>query len=114
VVVLLLAYWLWWSGPDFWRAMRMRRRVGRIRRGEASGADATLLYERMLQVLRRKGYQKPVWFTPVEFARSLAATPLGGTVEEFTSAYNAVRFGGRTETAPRLSALLDELERPRK
>ena len=44
--------------------MRMRRRVERVRRGEASGADATLLYQRMLQVLRRQGYQKPVWFTP--------------------------------------------------
>ncbi len=113
VVVLLLGYWLWWMGPDYWRALRMRRRVERIRRGEASGADATLLYERMLHVLRRQGYQKPLWYTPVEFARSLAATPVGNTVEEFTSTYNAVRFGGRTETAPRLSSLLDELERTR-
>jgi hypothetical protein len=48
----------------------------------------------------------------VEFARSLPATQLGHTVEEFTSVYNALRFGGRTEAAPRLSTLLDELERP--
>jgi hypothetical protein len=94
--------------------MRMRRRVERVRRGEGSGADATLLYERMLQVVRRQGYQKPVWFTPVEFARSLPATHMGRTVEEFTNAYNAVRFGNRREAAPRLSALLDDLERPRK
>ena len=111
VAALLLAYWLWSSGPRLWRALRMRRRVERARRGEASVADATLLYERMLQVLRRHGYQKPVWFTPVEFAHSLPATPLGRTVEEFTSAYNALRFGGRTDRAPRLSTLLDELER---
>jgi len=94
-----------------WRTLRMRRRVQRVRRGEASGADATLLYERMLQVLRRRGYQKPVWFTPMEFARSLPATPMGRAVEEFTAAYNAVRYGGRGDAAPRLSALLDELER---
>jgi hypothetical protein len=114
LVVLLIAYWLWWTGPRPWRALRMRRSVKRLRRGEASGADATLLYERMLQVLRRQGYQKPVWFTPVEFARSLPATPVGRAVDEFTAAYNAVRFGGRMDAAPRLSALLDELERPPK
>lgn len=111
---LLVAFWLWSSGPRLWRAMRIRRRVERMRRGEGSGADATLLYERMLQVLRRQGYQKPVWFTPLEFAQSLPATPTGRAVEEFTAAYNAVRYGGRREAAPRLSALLDELERPRK
>jgi hypothetical protein len=111
---LLVAFWLWSSGPRLWRAMRIRRRVERMRRGEGSGADATLLYERMLQVLRRQGYQKPVWFTPLEFAQSLPATPTGRAVEEFTAAYNAVRYGGRRDAAPRLSALLDELERPRK
>jgi len=114
LVGLLMAYWLWSNGPRLWRAMRIRRRVERVRRGEASGADATLLYERMLHVLRRQGYQKPVWFTPMEFARSLPATPTGRAVEEFTAAYNAVRYGGYREAAPRLSALLDELERPRK
>jgi hypothetical protein len=109
---LLAVYWLWRHGPGFWRAMRMRRRVQRVRRGEASGADATLLYERMLHVLRKRGYQKPIWFTPVEFARSLMDTPMGSMVGEFTDAYNELRFGGRREAAPRLSALLDELERP--
>ena len=114
LLAMLIAYWLWSSGPEFLRAMRMRRRVERVRRGEASGADATVLYERMLHVLRRQGYQKPLWFTPMEFARSLPATPMGRAVEEFTAAYNAVRYGGSRDAAPRLSALLDELERPPK
>jgi hypothetical protein len=112
LVTLLGGCGLWWRGPSLWRAMRMRRRVERVRRGEASGADATVLYQRMLQVLRRQGYQKPVWFTPLEFARSLPATPLRRTVEEFTAAYNDVRYGERREAAPRLSLLLDALERP--
>jgi transglutaminase-like putative cysteine protease len=111
---LLMVCSIWARGPRLWRALRVRRRVERVRRGEASGADATLLYERMLQVLRRQGYQKPVWFTPLEFARSLPATPLGQRVEQFTAAYNDVRYGGRTEAAPRMSRLLDELERPPK
>ena len=82
----------------------------RARRGQASVADATLLYERMLQIVKRHGYQKPAWFTPAEFATSLDASPLGTPVREFTIAYNALRFGGRTEIAPRLSTILDELE----
>lgn len=103
----------WLVGPRLVRLVRIRRRVQRARRGYASVADATLLYQRMLHVLKRHGYQKPAWFTPAEFARSLAGTHLGRPVEDFTTAYNALRFGGRTEAAPRLSILLDELERQR-
>jgi transglutaminase-like putative cysteine protease len=110
VVELLLVYGIWIMAPPAYRAFQMRRRVARVRRGEASVADATLLYARMLQVVERQGYQKPTWFTPVEFARSLPATSMGRAVQEFTGAYNAVRFGGQVEAAPRMSALLDELE----
>jgi len=109
---LVLAYWVWFGGPRLYRSLRLRRRVGRVRRGQASVGDATLLYQRMLHALKRQGYQKPAWFTPLEFARSLPATHLGAAVREFTGAYNALRFGGRTGTAIRLSTLLDELERP--
>ena len=93
------------------RLMRVRRRVERVRRGQASMADATLLYQRMLHILKRRGYQKPPWFTPGEFARSLPRTPLGESVGEFTATYNALRFGGHAEAAPRLSILLDRMER---
>lgn len=101
-------------GPRMWRWLTMRNRVHRLRRGRASVADATLLYNRMLEILRRRGYQKPSWFTPQEFALSLPATEMGILVEQFTSAYNAIRFGGRLEFAPELSVLLDRLERRKK
>jgi transglutaminase-like putative cysteine protease len=114
LLLLLGALGMWFAVPRLARSWRMRRRVERVRRGKASVADATLLYERLLHVLRRRGYQKPAWFTPVEFARSLEATPMGRTVEEFTGAYNALRFGGHAEAAPRLSTLLGELERERR
>jgi hypothetical protein len=91
--------------------LRMRRRVERVRRGQADGGDATMLYQRMLHVLKRQGYQKPAWFTPVEFAGSLPHGAMAAAVAEFTSAYNALRFGGRARAAPRLSLLLDELEK---
>ncbi len=112
--VLLAAFWIWAVVPRLVRLLRMHHRVRRVRRGQASVADATLLYERMLHLLKRRGYQKPAWFTPAEFASSLAPAPLRMAVDEFTATYNALRFGGRTEVAPRLSLLLDELERQKR
>jgi len=95
------------------RRLRIRRRVERVRRGHASMADATLLYQRMLHLLQARGYQKPPWFTPAEFAASLPAGELGRAVGEFTVTYNALRFGGHAESAARLSVLLDEVEQAR-
>lgn len=103
IVALILA------GPRTWRALRMLQRVRRVREGRASAGDATLLYARMLGILRRRGFQKPSWFTPREFAASLPAET-GMLVDQFTAAYNDVRFGGKTDAAPRLTLLLEELE----
>jgi transglutaminase-like putative cysteine protease len=112
VLLLLVAgVSLWWLGPSAIRLFQMRQRVRRVRRGEASAGDATLLYQRMLDLLKRRGYEKPAWFTPAEFASSLRTHGLQSTVSEFTTIYNEWRFGGRTEGVPRLSHLLDELER---
>ncbi len=97
--------------PPLMRRLRVRQRVRRVRRGQAATGDATLLYERMLHIVRRRGYQKPPWFTPAEFAATLPQNGFGAMVAEFTATYNAWRFGGRTDLAPRLSGLLDELER---
>jgi len=108
-----VAVWIWFLAPPLIRRLRIRRRVQRVRQGQASSGDATLLYGRMLHVLKRRGYQKPAWFTPAEFAASLPHSELAAAVSEFTGAYNAVRFGGRTEVAPRLSVLLEALERQR-
>jgi hypothetical protein len=98
------------AGPLF-RLLHIRRRVERVRRGQASVADATVLYQRMLYILKRRGYQKPPWFTPAEFAASLPRTQLSDSVGEFTATYNALRFGGHAEAAAQLSILLDRVER---
>ena len=103
--------WLvWLAGKPLLRLFRMRQHVERVRRGEASVADATLLYRRMLEILGKRGYHKPPWFTPVEFATGLPDGSLRAAVREFTAAYNALRFGGHTGTASRLSILLDRME----
>jgi transglutaminase-like putative cysteine protease len=101
---------LWMLGRPLLRLLRMRRRVERVRRGEASVGDATLLYQRMLEILGKRGYHKPAWFTPAEFAASLPGGRLALAVTEFTTTYNAVRFGRHIETASRLSVLLDRME----
>lgn len=116
-IVGLLAGMLlgWLVGPAALGHARNYLRGARVRRGQVSAQDATLLYRRMLRTARRRGYQKPPWFTPAEFASSLPADDFGGIVGEFTLAYNALRFGGEgaavAADGARLASLLDELER---
>ena len=109
VLLLLSAFAAVLGAPRAWRALRMLHRVRRVRDGRPSAGDATLIYSQMLDVLRRRGFQKPAWFTPREFAASLPAET-GMLVDQFTAAYNELRFGGKLDAAPRLTLLLEELE----
>jgi transglutaminase-like putative cysteine protease len=102
-IVLALAVWRF--GPGILRWWKTRQRVDRVRRGEAHASDATLLYGRMLKVLRKRGFEKPAWVTPAEFARQAPAP-----VDEFTYAYNELRYGGNRAVAARMVTLLEELE----
>lgn len=106
IVLVLAAYFFGLSRLADWRA---RRRLRRIARGGGSQADAGILYERMLAVLARRGFEKPTWFTPTEFARHLppAETP---RVTEFTQVYNSIRFGGEVAATARLARMLQEFE----
>ncbi len=98
-------------GPGASRWLRGAIRVRRLKRGEGEASDATLLYQRMLALLERRGIQKPPWLTPSEFARVLPATELSPVVDDLTSAYVEFRFGGKREAAPRMVQLLDRLEK---
>ena len=95
---------------DGWRWWTTRQRLLKVQRGEGQASDATLLYQRMLKALRRRGIEKPAWLTPCEFARVLQEPELSMLVEDFTSAYNELRFGGNTEAAVRIFVLLERLE----
>ncbi|MFB3825653.1 MAG: DUF3488 and DUF4129 domain-containing transglutaminase family protein [Bryobacteraceae bacterium] len=99
----------WRIAPAVLRRLRTRRSLRLVRRGQGSTSDATLLYLRMLDVLDRRGYRKPAWFTPGEFASTLPPE-VADTVLRFTAVYNGVRFGARLDAAPQLSLLLDRLE----
>ena len=98
----ILALGPWWRG---------RLRVRRLTRGEGKISDATLLYQRMLVLLARRGIQKPPSLTPAEFARVLPRSDFTLLVGDLTGAYNEFRFGGRREVAPRMVRLLDQLEK---
>jgi hypothetical protein len=93
---------------DWWRG---RQRVKRLERGEGVASDATILYERMLALLARRGIQKPPWLTPNEFARVLPDNEMSALVYNLTTYYNEFRFGSRREVAPQMMVLLDRLEK---
>lgn len=97
-------------GPKQWHEWRKKARLRRIIRHGGSPSDAGILYERMLEVLAGRGFQKPPWFTPMEFARHL---PAGENVRvaAFTDVYNAIRFGGDLSAASRLAGMLQDFER---
>ena len=104
VVVLQLA------GRSSWRWWRSRQRVLKVQRGEAEASDATMLYLRMLQALKRRGIEKPVWVTPSEFVRVLQEPELSSLVGDLTSAYNELRYGRNAEAAGRIVTILERLE----
>ncbi len=99
-----------WLGPLVARRTRTRRRVRGIRQGDVQAGDATLLYQRMLRLLHRRGIEKPVWLTPFEFAALVRDPALALLVEEVTRAYNDLRFGEHRSAAPQMMDLLEELE----
>jgi transglutaminase-like putative cysteine protease len=107
IALLLTARFL---GGDGWRWWRARQRMLKVQRGSAEASDATLLYQRMLKALRRRGIEKPAWLTPCEFARVVQEPELSLLVEDFTGAYNELRFGGNAEAAGRIFVLLERLE----
>jgi transglutaminase-like putative cysteine protease len=111
VVILLTSLLLLiFAGPKCWQWWTGRRHVQRVLRGEVVRNDAAVLYNRMLAVLHRRGYEKPAWLTPAEFARVLPASPTAVLVEELTAAYNDLRFGGKPEAGQTMIRLLRQIE----
>ena len=110
-VGLIVAMLLLIFGPRAAAWWRGRMRVRRLVRGQGKASDATLLYQRMLRLLARRGIQKPAWLTPTEFARVLPASEVTPIIADLTTFYNEFRYGGRTDVAPRMVVLLDQLEK---
>ena len=112
VVALGVAVWIL-LGESIRRWWLARAGVRRARRGHGQTSDATLLYQRMLTQLSKRGIRKPSHVTPQEFAAGLPEAGFSGLVRELTLSYNEFRFGGRRDVAPRMIQLLDRLEQNR-
>jgi hypothetical protein len=109
LAALLLGVAAWLFGPVWHRWWRIQSRVRTIRRGRGNASDATLLYERLLAILKSRGKEKPAWMTPSEFAR-IVEVPL---VLEITACYLRLRYGGDTAAAGKMAGLLVQLEQQR-
>jgi len=109
LIVLGAVVAVWLLAPAVLGRLRAVRRWRRVARGESTGSDAELLYRDLLQVLHKRGVEKPAWMTPLEFCGTLEQTALASPVREFTLGYYEFRFGGATGRAPQLAALLDRI-----
>ena len=111
VAVLALAGAVWiMFGPAIRRWWQRRVGVRRAMRGQGQPSDATLLYQRMLTQLSKRGIRKPSHVTPQEFAAALPEPAISELVCELTNSYNQFRFGGRRDVAVRMVQLLERLE----
>ena len=111
IVIGILALAISWIlyGPAalaWWKRRRQARKIGG---GLSDPSDATILYQQMLELLAKRGVQKPAWYTPLEFARVVKTPQIAPLVEEATSAYNELRYGGRREAAPRMLRVLEQI-----
>jgi transglutaminase-like putative cysteine protease len=117
VLAILGALMLLAFGRSWLEHLRSAWQVRRIRINRVRPSDAVILYEHMLRIMKKRGYQKPAWFTPREFAatvrlnaRESAMESAGeGAIDEFTECYIALRYGGENGAAERMKEILGEL-----
>ena len=110
-VCSVMVWLVWWFAPRFWMLWRRQKTDERLRARPAQAADATLLYQRLLDALRKHGNEKPAWLTPREFARTLTQSPHAELVNEATEIYHELRYGARQQPAHRLLDIVTALER---
>ena len=109
-ITLVLAWWLI-AGPSVRQLWQQRAHARRLALGQTTPSDATILYQRFLLLLEKRGVRKPPWLTPAEFVRVLTRPDLAALAAQATEAYNDLRFGGRHEAASRLTLALDKIEK---
>src|ERR1019366_3648413 len=89
--IAIAVLWLLF-GPAALKWWKQRAHARKVERGTSGPLDATILYQQMLDLLAKRGIQKPPWFTPLEFARVVRAPQMATLVEEATAAYNELRY----------------------
>jgi protein-glutamine gamma-glutamyltransferase len=97
-LLLLLA-----NARRLWRAVRRNRLADRPEKSPRLAAE--IWYERMIHILGRRGWRKPLAQTPVEFVRGIDDPAVRERVARFTLHYEWARFGGSADHARRLPEL---------
>ena len=92
------------------RWWRQRRPRARLRQGRIDASDATMVYLHALDLLERRGHQRPPWLAPREFLRHIGPAPVAAALGTLTSDYQELRFGGHAEAASRLVASAQRFE----
>ena len=107
IVIACIAVWRF--GRDVRDWVHALHRVNKVSRGDARASDATLLYARMLKLLKGRGIEKPAWLTPLEFAQVIPQPEVSALVQDFTDAYNDLRFGSDVSAAPRMMRIMEQI-----
>jgi protein-glutamine gamma-glutamyltransferase len=90
--------------------------IRRLRPGQPPSSRATRLYLELLRILQDKGFIKPPFQTPREFALSIPDIHLAAEVVQITELYCAIRFGSEQVVSSdweRAWLLLDSLRKGR-
>jgi protein-glutamine gamma-glutamyltransferase len=81
-----------------------------VRRPDAAPQKAaSVWYGRVLRLLEKRGYKKPVGQTPSEFASRVVDPALRAPLREFTRLYQDARFGDSAEAASKLADAYEEV-----
>ena len=91
------------NGRQVWRALARRRLAARPER--CPRRAATVWYERMTEVVARRGWHKSPAQTPEEFIRLIDDDNIRVRVAEFTRHYESARFDDSIEDARQLPHL---------
>ncbi|MGH9501103.1 MAG: transglutaminase TgpA family protein [Terriglobales bacterium] len=90
-----------------WRAFRRRQLAARPERSPR--VAATIWYERVLQMLAKRGWQKLPAQTPTEFVAAFKDETMRDPLARFAEHYERARFGESAEDAARLPGDYKEL-----
>jgi hypothetical protein len=107
-IAALLAVLLLLNVRRFYRYLRDMRLASRP--SAAPRAAASIWYERMSRMLRRRGIQKRPAQTPQDFLRTIEDAQIHSKVATFTEHYERARFGGSQQDAEKLPELFEEVE----
>lgn len=110
-MVAICSALFWLIAPIAKRALHRFRYARKIRQEGAAASDAAILYLHMLDILRKRGFEKPGWLTPHEFACVLPTSKTSELVHEFTALYQDLRYGGAGPAGERMLEVLQELEK---